>query len=322
MELELYDFFESPHGDRCFFSGDEVGEDEKISVFPRWIIDRYQLEDKFLVMLNWNRFKYGELFIPCSAEARQKVQQMEDTIERAFEAGYDQVKKLDEDLIFLWMTKISLGILYHDIRYSMELGRKRARPFKLSPLLTRKFSQLHYMLQSLVKPLRWTKKPYSMVLKKLNYSKDIFNLRDETHNLNFSLGMNGFGLIACLQDMGYNLRYHEKLLKKMDSHPLHAIQFEELCVKFVYSNFLLHQNKGWEVKKEEHEIVLSPVDPDEEPVFNQWDDKMYASALQGYWEPWGLDPKEVYSFPNSPMSFLIDETTNDFIRSEDIPLET
>lgn len=322
MTSELYDFFGAPHGDRCFFSGEEVGEDEKIPVFPQWIIDRYELKDKFLVMLNWNRFKYGELFIPCSANSLIQVGKMEDTVQHAFEGGYEEVKKLDEDLIFLWMAKITLGILYHDIRYSMELGRKRARQYKLSTLLTRKFSQLHFMLQSLVSPVRWTHKPYSMVLKKLNYSKDIFNFRDETHNLNFSLGMNGFGLVACLQDMGFNRQYHETLLKKMNGYPLHAIQFEELCVRFVYSNFLLHQNAGWTVKEENEEFVMSPVVADEKPVFNEWDDKMYASALQGYWEPWGLDPKEVYSFPNSPMSFLIDETTNNFIKSGDIPLQT
>jgi hypothetical protein len=322
MDQQLYSFFQNPHGDRCFFSGEEVLEDERIPVFPQWIIDRYQLKDKTIVMLNWNRFKYGDLFIPCSKRSFVKVDKMEKTIQNAFEGGYEEVLKLDKDIIFLWMTKITLGILYHDIRYSMELSRKRAKAYKLSALLTRKFTELHYMLQSLVRPVRWTVVPYSMVIKKLNYSKDIFNFRDETHNLNFSLGMNGFGILACLQDMGFNVRYNDELLKKMGNHPLHAIQFEELCVRFVYSNFLLRQNKGWNVREENGEFVMSPVDPDEKPVFNEWDDKMYASALQGYWEPWGLDPKQVYSFPDSPLSFLIDETTNNFIKSEDISLPT
>lgn len=322
METELYHFFEDPQFDRCFFSGEIVKEEEKISVFPDWILERYQLRDKWMGMLNWNRVKYSELFLPCSDISAKKVTELEKSIADAFKTGYEAVKKLDEHLIFLWMSKIVLGILYHDIQYSIELGRKRARPYRLSPLLTKKFSLLHFMLQSLVKPVRWTAQPYSLLIKKLNYSKDIFNFRDETHNLNFSLGMNGFGLIACLQDMGFNMKYHEQLLQKIGDSPLHAIQFEELCARFVYSNYLVHQNKGWKIEIEDGLYVISPVDVDEKPVFNKWDDKMYASALQGYWEPWGLDPKDIYTFPDSPLSFLVNETTNEFIAPNEISLPT
>jgi len=44
--------------------------------------------------------------------------------------------------------------------------------------------------------------------------------------------------------------------------------------------------------------------------------------LQGYWEPWGLDPKDIYTFPDSPLSFLVNETTNEFIAPNEISLPT
>lgn len=323
MDDQLFHFFENPEFDKCFFSGELVSPGEKIPVFPEWLLDRYDLRDKYMGMLNWNRVKYGELFVPCSDKVKDKVLEVEKIIEDAFKDGYDKVKESDSDVIFIWMSKLLLTILYHDIERSIEISRKRRRPYKLSGLLTRKFSILHFMVQSLVRPVRWTVKPYSLLIKELNYSKDIFNFRDETNNLNFSLGMNGFGLVACLQDLGANMVYHTDLLEKIGDTPLHAIQFEELCARFAYSNYILRENSGWHVELNDDNIYeISPLDPDEKPVFGTWDDKMFGSTLLGYWEPWGLDPKDVYTFPEPPMSFLVDEGTNKFIHPEDIPLET
>lgn len=320
MEQHLFRFFENPDFSKCFFTGVEVSEEERISVFPQWILDRYNLREQWMGMLNWNRVKFGEIFIPCSFDAAIKVMNLEDTIRKAFEKGYEGVKELDEDQLFLWMGRIMLGILYHDILYSIELGRKRNKPYHLSPLLTRKFSDLHYMIQSLVMPVKWTAKPFSIVVKKVNYSQDIFNFRDETKNLNFSLGMNGFGIVACLQDMGDNMIYNHQLLEKMGDSPLHAIQFEELCARFIYSNFLLHEHPGWELTEENNEVVMNPKAEPGNPVFSDWDDKTFAQVLPDYYKTWGIQPKDIYTFPNSPLSFLIDEGTNQFIKPEDIDL--
>lgn len=320
MDLHLYNFFENPQFDKCFFTGEDVTPEERIPVFPQWILDRYDLSGQWMGMLNWNRVKYGDLYIPCSVNAQELVLKLENEIQKAFENGYEEVKALEEDQVFLWMSKILLGILYHDIQYSIDLGRKRNKPYSLSPLLTRKFSELHFMLQSLVRPVRWTVKPYSLILKKVDYSQDVFNFRDETKNLNFSLGMNGFGLIACLHDMGENMEYHRELLKKIDDSTLHAIQFEELCAKFIYSNYLLKEHAGWNINIEHTEIVMTPKEEKQEAAFTTWDDKMFASVLPDYWKVWGLEPKDIYTFPDSPVSFLINENTNKFITREEIDL--
>lgn len=316
----LFDFFSHPDFEKCFFTGLSVSKTDVISVFPAWVLERYQLADKYMGMLNWNRVKYGELFLPCHPQAAKKIEQLENRIRTAFENGYEAVKKLNPDDIFLWMSKLLLGILYHDISYTIEFGRKRNRPFDLSPLLKRKYCDLHYMMQAIVSPVRWVGKPYSLVIRQLNYSKDIFNFRDETKNQNFSLGMNGFGLVACLQDREQNLEYHHSLLEKMGNTTLHAIQFEELCARFIYSNYLLQEHNGWNTSYSNKEWVMNPVDAAPSGKFAAWDDKMYASVLEDYWKPWGIEPKDIYTFPDSPLSFLINENNNEFIRSEEISL--
>lgn len=322
MTDHLYYFFQKPDFKKCFFTGVNVSDEEKILIFPLWIIDRYQLHGKYIAMLGGNRVKYEEVTVPCSSEAKEKIDLLENRIKSAFEGGYDTVKMLDEKTLFLWMGKMLLCIHFHDILYGKQQAATRNKTFDLSPLLTRKFTDLHLMVQSLFQPVEWTENSWSIVVQKVNYSKDLFHFRDETKNLNFSLGMNGFGIVACLQDQGANLLYHKNTLEQIGDTALHPIQFEELCARFIYSNYLLKESGGWERKDEENKTLIEPLTPKEELAFNTWDDKMFASVLAEYWKPWGIESKDIYTFPDSPISFLIDETTNEFIDPSKIELQS
>ena len=49
MSLQLYNPFETYHFDdhTCFLSGDDLtGNDEVITVFPEWVLDRFDYRDK------------------------------------------------------------------------------------------------------------------------------------------------------------------------------------------------------------------------------------------------------------------------------------
>ncbi len=56
-------------------------------------------------------------------------------IKNAFESGYEEVKKIPEERLFLWMGKFVYGVLYNDL--VLEISRSKKRPngkeFKLSP---------------------------------------------------------------------------------------------------------------------------------------------------------------------------------------------
>lgn len=322
MTDPLYHFFQHPDFKKCFFTGKKVSEEERLQIFEPWIIERYQLHGKYMAMLGGNRVKYEELTVPCSAAAKEKLFILENTIKSAFEGGYPSVKELDEKTLFLWMSKMLLCILFHDILYGKQQAASRNKNFDLSALLTRKFTDLHLMMQSLFVPLEWTSTPWTIIIKKVNYSKDLFHFRDETKNLNFSLGMNGFGIVACLQDQHANFSYHQDTLEKINATPLHPIQFEELCARVIYSNYLMKETEGWYLREENGTFWMSPKTPPDELRFNDWDDKMYASVLAEYWKPWGLEAKDIYTFPDSPISFLINETTNEFIESSKITLQS
>lgn len=319
MPLSLY----NPFGDftfeenDCFLSGKTIVNIEYIPVFPEWIMKRYSLHDKTMVMLAENVVKYSEIKVPCSPEVVQKINSLENDIQKAFEAGYESVLQIPEIRLFQWMAKIMYGVLYNDIVHGISQTKGKEKSFRLSPLLTRKFANLHVMLQSLIVPMKFTNFiPWSITVVPVNYSQDVFNYKDETKNINFSLGMNGFGIVACLQDNGENKKHHRLLLDKIQGKILHPIQFEELWSKFLYSNYLLNSsgNYRYDTSGEVVDVDLVPL-PEEKrtPLFGKWDDKTFSQVLANYWKPWGLTTKDIYSFPNSPISFLEDEYTNEFI---------
>src|SRR6185312_2209745 len=137
-----------------------------------------------------------------------------------------------------------------------------AKDFTLSPALKKRFSKFHLMLQSLLVPMEFTfVKPWSMAIVKVKYSKDGFNYKDEPTNQHFSLGMNGFGIVACLQDNGAVLEKEKEILEKAGERVLHPIQFEELAARFLYRNYLLKNRGQTNVGIKSNKVIIESYPP-------------------------------------------------------------
>ena len=127
----------------------------------------------------------------------------------------------------------------------------------LSETLRERFGNFHLMLQSIVEPISFVgRKPWSIVVFPLKYSADIFSYRDDTVNLLFQFGVNGFGFIACLQDNGVICENEKNLLEKMKGHILHPVQFEELFARFHYSDYILQYKPAYNFKNTNDGICL------------------------------------------------------------------
>jgi len=330
MPFSLFNPFETLHFEEttCFLTGEDLPSvDHKISVFPDWILDRFSLKDKKFKMLDQvTAIHYDQLKLPCSVKVKNAFDALEKEIKTAFEGGYDEVKNLPEDRLFLWMGKFVYGVLYNDLILEISCSAKRKNPteFKLSQTLKQRFAKFHLMLQSLVVPMDFKGvKPWSVAIVKTKYSKDIFNYKDEPTNLNFSLGLNGFGIVACLQDNGAVAQKEKNLLGKIRGKVLHPIQFEELAARFLYSNYLLKNRGKANIEVENDKVIIESFPPEEradDPLFAPWDDNMFAQVLAGYWEPWGFAKKDIINLPDSPISFLENDFTHEFVEPESIDL--
>lgn len=330
MPILLFNPFDNLNfnSNTCFLTGEDLPSDnEQVCIFPDWILDRFSLREKrFRMMDQVTSIRYEDLRLPCSSAVRNALSVLDEEIKNAFAAGYEEVIKIPEERLFLWMGKILYGVLYSDLCLEISRSIKRAngKDFKLSELLKTKFAKFHLMLQSLMVPMEFKGvKPWSIHILKLKYSKDTFNYKDEPVNLNFSLGMNGFGIVACLQDNGIIGINQQDMLDKISDNILHPIQFEELCARFLYANYLLKKSSQHFIEPTEEKVIIESLPMSDDPpgsLFGKWDDNMFAQVLAGYWEPWGFAKNDIITLPDSPISFLENDYTHDFIKPDSVTL--
>jgi hypothetical protein len=328
MAFKLFNPFENLNFEdqTCFLTGEKITPEEVDTVFPSWILERYSLSDKkFTLMDQITSFRYADLKIPCAKNVVvSAINPLEEEIKKAFSGGYDEVIKLRHERLFQWMVKIIYGVLYHDLQAEKKRAARRNVEFKLSALLTRRFSLLHLMLQSLVVRMKFSeRKPWSIFIFKSKISKDVFNYKDEPTNLNFSVTMNNFGIVACLQDNGAVGEYQQDIVNKFSEKILHPIQLEEIFARFIYSNYLLKKTPQYKIEEREDHIYVESIpfaNIENDPLFGPWDEGLFAQVLADYWKPWGLTKKDIYEFPNSPISFLENEFNNEIIEPDSIEL--
>ena len=330
MPISLFNPFETLHLDAatCFLTGaDLLSADEQIGVFPDWILERFSLREKKMRMMDQvTGIRYDDLKLPASRDVKTAFENLDAEIKKAFDKGYEEVKKIPEERLFLWMARLVYGVVYHDLCLEIERATKKdkEKEFRLSTLLKERFGKFHLMLQSLMVPIEFKGlKPWTIRIVRLKYSKDTFNYKDEPTNLNFSLGMNDFGIVACLQDNGAVGKNQQDIIDKISDKILHPIQFEELCARFLYANYLIKRRAQHIIQQMDEKVVIESVpviDTPENPLFARWDDNMFAQVLAGYWEPWGLVKSDIITLPDAPISFLENDYTHEFIEPESITL--
>ncbi len=73
----------------CFLTGQTLSTtEEKIHVFPQWLMCRYKLEDQPFKLLDESMATYKDLKIPCAAHVNEAfLEPLETEIAAAFDAG-------------------------------------------------------------------------------------------------------------------------------------------------------------------------------------------------------------------------------------------
>ncbi|MBS7565803.1 hypothetical protein KHS38_15455 [Mucilaginibacter sp. Bleaf8] len=294
----------------CFLTGEALSsEEEKIQVFPAWLMSRYNLADQPFKLLDESYTTYKDLKLPCAATTNnQYISPLEAAVEQAFTQGYEAVKALDPLLLFQWAGKLLYGIIFNEIQAGIRQQHAQGESFTISQALSHKFSHLHLMLQSLNLPLIFDEfMPYSVFVYKVNNAENDFGYRDEINTLTFSLRLNDFGIIICLQDNGANGRYHRDLYEQWQNRTLHPIQFEEMNARVFYSAFLFNKLPEYSVLPVGNDIYLEAMSlrgTGGKPTFDFWQNKTYGQVLENFWKKWGFVLFEIIKNPEEPMSYL------------------
>jgi hypothetical protein len=295
----------------CFLTGEVLAsEEEKIQVFPSWLMSRYKLEDKVIKLLDESYVGYKDLKMPCAtAVNEQYLIPLETEIEAAFTKGYEGVKQLEPFKLFQWAGRLLYGIIFNELQAGIKQQHAQGEAFSVSQGLIHKFSHLHVMLQSLNLPLTFDGfTPFSLFLFKVNNPENEFAYRDEINTLTFSLRIQDFGIILCLQDNGANGRYHQEVFEQIKEDVLHPIQFEEFCARVFYSAFLFNRLPEYDILPVGNDIFIEAMPlrgTSGRPVFDEWQNKTFGQVLEDFWKKWGFVRMEILKSPDHPMSFLL-----------------
>ncbi|MCL4642274.1 MULTISPECIES: hypothetical protein [Olivibacter] len=296
----------------CFLSGQTLtSSEEQIQVFPSWLMQHYHLEEKPFKLLDESITTYKKLKVPCSADTSDRLEKLEEEVKAAFLGGYQEVIKLNKQLLFQWIGKLLYGIVFNEIQIGIRQQHMSGEAMNFSQVLAKKFSNLHVMLQSMIKPMEFEGSlPFSINVFEIDSPEDKFSYRDEINTLVFSLRMNNFGIVACLQDNGANNRYHERKLQLVSGKKLHPIQFEEICGLFFYSAYLFNRLPEYAILPTEEIVYIEPMPlagMDTRPIFDTFQAKTYGQVLENFWKPWGFTLFEIIKDPENPMTFLADQ---------------
>ena len=294
----------------CFLTGGPLSsEEERIQVFPQWLMSRYRLEDKPFKLLDESMATYKDLKVPCSAGINDTyLEPLEAEIAAAFDIGYDAVRELDGLRLFQWAGKLLYGIIFNEVQMGIKLQHSQGEEFNISQAIIHKFTNLHLMLQTLNLPVTLEGfKPYSLFLFRVDNNPEEFGYRDEINTLTFSLRIKDFGLIICLQDNGANKIYHRDTLEKIGDAVLHPIQFEEFCGRVFYSAYLFNRLPEYDIFPVGDDIYIETMPLrglSNKPLFDHWVNKTYGQVLESFWKNWGFLLYEIIKNPEKPMSFL------------------
>ncbi|RKR81273.1 hypothetical protein BDD43_1418 [Mucilaginibacter gracilis] len=327
MSAQLYQPFESFNfsNNKCFLTGEKLqSTEEKIQVFPAWLMNRYNLHDQPFKLLDESMATYKDLKIPCAAHVNEQyLEPLEAEVAQAFDAGFEGMKAISELKLFQWAGKLLYGIIFNEIQVAIRQSHSQGDEFNISQSIIHKFSNLHMMLQSLNKPLVFEEfKPFSLFLFKVNNPENEFAYRDEINTLTFSIRLKDFGLIISLQDNGANRNYHRQLLEKIEGQTLHPIQFEEFCGRIFYSAYLFNRLPEYNILPVGNQIYIEAMSlkgMSAKPLFDDWLGKTYGQVLENFWKRWGFLLFEIIKNPEHPMTFLLDDE-GEFIPAEKIDL--
>ena len=306
--LDLFDEFSE---NKCSLCGKLLDEDinSKEHVFPKWLLHRFNLWDKTITMLNGTSIPYRYLTIPCCSKCNNEhLSRLESKIESAINQGFSHVTQVEKIHLYQWTGKIFFGLLFRELTLSLDRSKPELGAI-MTPEFLKEFRALHNFLQSIVINVEFQGFfPGSLFIFEVDTIPELedFDYSDNYSGMSFFIRMGNIGIIACLKDDEQVQKMHSGLYQAMKSKKLHPIQFDEICAIIFYQSCLMVRNgnyMGMEISENQTTVIKLP-GYSLAPVFEEWDNKVFARFLERFWGKWGLTYEEIFTPPDSFRSYL------------------
>lgn len=319
-QLTLYDPFTQMQftGHHCFLCGTRTTPVQKIYVYPEWIIQKYNLGDKQIQLLDKSIRTIGDLTIPCCPACQTRhIEPLDDLIQGASEQGLAGWRQLEEKVIFLWLSRIFYGMLVTEL--VTELNPLIAPEYGVgtNPKMLTKFQSFFFLLQALRVPIAFADfSPCSLFIVEAAPAADDrpFELHDDLTTMMISLKLEHVIIVCCLLDNGLIKDALRKVWNDVQDRRLHPLQVAEFKARVYYGAYLLNVLPEYfprPVKPGDPTLVYDTlIDDITTSVFNPWENKVYAQTLEEMLKPWDIRQEKILRNPQRPLSFLYDEDEN------------
>lgn len=231
----------------CFICGKSPSETDfnNEHVLPKWILKKYNLYNRKIILPNQSEFKYDKYIIPCCRECNKLLNvEFEQPIIRLIEGGYknltDYLKSDGPWKLFIWLCIIFLKTHLKD--KSLKLQLKKNENSKISDFYTwEELHHLHCVARSFYTKANLDAKVLGSFLilpvKELNYFEN-FDYADNYSSKSILLRVNDIAFLAVLNDSCFSQNAITHFIEKIDNK-ISPLQLREIFARLSFANMHL-----------------------------------------------------------------------------------
>jgi hypothetical protein len=218
--------------DICFLCGDRAGRTVE-HVIPKWLQRSFELWDQRIRLLNGTLIPYRALVVPCCGVCNgQHLASLEREVSERVDAGATAVRGMNRVRLAQWLLKVFYGFVYREVFLPSDRSRAESGTI-LSATDMENFQLLHYILQSIRIPMRFTgysdDVPASIFVFELKEARERgFDYKDDVVHQCMALRIGRVGVLVAF-DMGAQAVEGAEFFSRFFDHALHPLQFDELA---------------------------------------------------------------------------------------------
>jgi hypothetical protein len=315
--LSLYDpFARMQFTDKhCFLCGTLTSPAEKITVYPEWLIRKYQLEKKPLQLLDKSIRPISDLTIPCCTTCTHNhVIPLDQAIEQSANKGVAGWQQVEEKQLFLWLSRAFYGMMVTELKNELNPLITPEYGVGSNPKMLIKFQSFFSLLQALRVPIEFEDfSPWSLfVVESIPDPDEVpFEFQDDLTSMMISLKIEDVTIICCLLDNGLVKNALSKVWNDIKGRRLHPKQLAEFKAQVYYGAYLLNVTPEYFARPSQPEdttlVYDTLIDDVTTSVFNPWENHVYAQTLEEMLKRWDVRQAEILQDPKRPLSFIYDK---------------
>lgn len=273
----------------CFLCGSATKTTQE-HVFPKWLQNRFNLWNEFVVLKNGTRIRYKDLKIPCCSDCNTKhLSRIEGIISAITEAGLLDELRANADMLFIWLYKIMYGINYKELFLANDRRDVNSHPIVTLESHGSRRSYNMFLMHARNELSFDGFVPYSLFVFQLSdSSKEIYFFASEPYKLFATAIIGNLGIVISFQDDGYIAEEIEKANVLNNRSELSILEFCD------FSTFILHLKARMKMLPDyeisvSNSLALARVriqPPPEGPRFDEFNPALHADLFQKLFRQW------------------------------------